>query len=296
MSKKIPDISYWQGDIDWKGAKADTDYIIIRSSCGTAKDQKYDRNVKGAVSEGIPYGAYHYLMATNTTRAKAEADTMINAVKSAPDVLPTIWVIDVEEPNVIWANGKSLPMNPALYSIVSTFAKRLKERMGDQIKVWFYGGESVFSYGKLDQMKWDGLWIANYSSTPKMKCNLHQYTSTARWQGKSPIDLSRLMNGTTIADLVGENKTDDDPPADEADHTEVDINKDGLIVRCVEPYAWNIRSGNGSEYPSIGIAYQGYEWEYIATAVNNWVCIRLADGQLGWISPKAVKVVDLNAK
>lgn len=292
MAKKIPDISYWQGDINWKGAHDDTEYIIIRSSCGTAKDLKYAQNVKGALSENIPYGAYHYLMATSVARAKMEADTMINTVKAASDVLPTIWVIDVEEPNVIWTNGKSLPMNPALYSVVNAFAKRLREVMGNDIKVWYYGGESVYSYGKLNQIKWDGLWIANYSSTPKMKCNLHQYTSSARWQNKSPIDLSKLMNGTTLDDLIGKTDTQDDPPANDEDT--VDINGDGLIVRCVEPYAWNIRSGNGADYPSIGVAYQGYEWEYIATAVNGWICIRLTDGQLGWISPKAVKVVTLN--
>ena len=315
---KIPDISYWQGALKWTEAtKSETDYVIMRASCGTAKDQQFQANARGAASQAIPFGVYHYLMCTTVARAKTEADVFYNAVVKSLKTLPTIWVLDVEEPALIWANGKALPMNPNLLAILKAFAAQLRSRIGDEANVWFYGGASVYSYGKLNAIPWDGLWIANYGkntgsvcSSPGMDCQLHQYTSKGSWNGKSPIDLNRLFGGYTLAQLAGTVKPveepapapvmQDDPKATEdmenapAEKPTVDLNGDGLIVRCTEPYAWNIRSGNGTDYSSIGTAYQGYEWEYVATAVNGWICIRLTDGTLGWISPKAAKVIDLN--
>lgn len=307
----IPDVSYWNGAISWDTAKACTDYVILRSSCGTAKDQNYTTNAKGCVANDIPYGAYHYLMANSASRAVLEADTMINSVKTVTKVLPTIWVIDVEQPDVIWANGKSLPMNPKLLSIVQAFAKRIRERMGDDISVWFYGGESVYTCGQLNKMAWDGYWLANYTKKPSMVCDLWQYTSTGKWNKKSPVDLSKLSGSMTIEKLARKTnydisteppvKHEDDKEATKAQETvtskpkyDVDLNGDGLIVRCVKPYAWNIRSGDGTEYESIAHAYQGYEWEYVATSTNGWICIRMNDGKLGWITPKAVQIIDLN--
>lgn len=314
---KIPDISFWQGTLKWtESTKSETDYVIIRSSCGTAKDQQFQANARGAAGLKIPYGVYHYLMCTSIARAKNEADVFYNSVVKSLKTLPTIWVLDVEEAALIWANGKSLPMNPNLLAILKAFAAQLRSRVGDEANIWFYGGASVYSYGKLGAIPWDGLWIANYgqntgkvSSAPGMACQLHQYTSKGKWNGKNPIDLNRLYGGYTLAQLVETVEPvekpspaptmPDDPTASEdmenapAEKPDVDMNGDGLIVRCTEPYAWNIRSGNGTSYGSIGMAYQGYEWEYVATAVNGWICIRLSDETLGWISPKAAKIIDL---
>lgn len=315
---KIVDISYWQGTVTWgQEAKAETDYVIIRSSCGTAKDQNFVANSRGATGSGIPYGVYHYLMCETVDRARSEADVFYNAVVKSLKTLPTIWVLDVEHGPLLWTNGKSLPMNPSLGTVVKAFAARLRANAGDEANIWIYCGKSVYEYGKLDRIPWDGIWIANYGkntgtvcSNPGMDCQLHQYTSKGIWNGKSPVDLNRLFGGYTLGQLVNavtpaEDPSPapvmpDDPPATEdqenapAEKQTVDLNGDGLIVRCTEPYAWHIRSGDGTGYESIGTAFQGYEWEYVATSVTGWICIRLADGRLGWISPKAAKVVELH--
>lgn len=319
---KIPDISYWQGDVKWTEAtKKETDYVIIRASCGTARDQRFAANANGAKKTGIPWGVYHYLMCENTDRARYEADVFYNAVVKTLKALPTIWVLDVEHGPLIWANGKGLPMNPNLGTILKAFAARLRSRAGDEANIWLYGGKSVYEYGRLNAIPWDGLWIANYGkntgavcSSPGMACQLHQYTSKASWNGKSPVDMNRLYGGYTLEELARipapadepvpaptppddpeATKDQEDAPADKPSAT-VDMNGDGLIVRCTEPYAWNIRAGDGTGYDTIAVAYQGYEWEYVAVSVTGWICVRMTDGRLGWISPKAARIIDIGAE
>lgn len=304
---KITDVSYWQQDIDWAKTAKEIKMAILRASCGTAKDGYLDANVKGCRKNGIPFGVYHFVMATNTQRARDEADRFYNSAKAHN---PAFWVVDVEHPPLLYANGKSLPMRPDFYNLVKTFVSRLRQRVGDAAKIIYYGGESVYEpYGHLSQIPWDGLWIANYSTKPKMAHDLHQYTSSGRIMGISTnVDLNRLAGdkplewwtGVVEVNPVPDAPIDtpqipDDPPADaDREDTEpVDKDGNGQIVRVTEPYAWNVRAGDGISYDSILVAYQGYEFDYVATSVSGWLAVRLQDGRIGWISPKAVQIIDL---
>lgn len=310
---KIIDVSYWQGTIDWKKADTETDMSILRASVGTAKDTMLDANAKGCKGNGVPFGVYHYLMATTVQRARDEADRFYNSAKAHN---PAFWVADVEYPQLVWADGKQLPMNPNLLAIVKAFVARLRQRVGDGAKIIYYGGESIYEpYGKLSQIPWDGLWIANYgknngsvSSTPKMAHDLHQYTSVGKVAGiNTNVDLNQLAGDKPLSWWTGvpeiepepvppidDQPIPDDPPADaDREDTEVDKDGNGQIVRVTEPYAWNVRAGDGITYDSILVAYQGYEFEYVATAVNGWLCVRLQDGRIGFISSKAAKVVTI---
>lgn len=283
MAKKIPDISYWQGAINWTTAPADTDYVIIRASCGTAVDTYFSRNASGAAQNGIPYGVYHFLMCTSTSAAKKEAEIFYNAVKGQK-VQPTIWVLDVEHPTMIWDNPATYHLNPALLAIVRAFVKRLRELAGD-IRVWFYGGESVYKYAGLDKIGFDGLWIANYSKKPGMPCELWQYTGSGKWNGKKPVDLSKFVNAT-LDTLTGAEATTPAPAP-------VDENGDGKVVEITEGNSWNIRQFPSAKSASTGLyAGRGIKYEWAATAWNGWLGIYLPDGNIGWISGKAGKVVD----
>ena len=46
---KIADISKWQGDIDWSKAAKELDFVILRASCGTSEDSKYEQNVDSCI-------------------------------------------------------------------------------------------------------------------------------------------------------------------------------------------------------------------------------------------------------
>ena len=143
-----------------------------------------------------------------------------------------------------------------------------------------------------------------------MDCDLHQYSSKGKIAGiNTVVDLNRLMGDKPLAwwtkELVSEPEAapmpPDDPEATQAQEepdeeskaqAHVDTNGDGQIVRVTEPFSWHIRAGDGTAYESLGTAYQGYEFEYVATSTNGWLAIRY-EGKIGWISSKAAKVVSL---
>ena len=380
---KIPDISYWQGFVAFSDAtRGETDYLIHRASCGTARDQRFPENLAKIIKYGIPYGVYHYVMALSTERAKYEAEAFYNAVaKQNPAYMPTVWFADVEDPPLIWKDGKALPMNPNLLSICKAFYDRLRALVGPEPKIGIYSGESIYEpYGKLSQIPWAALWFANYTKTPATPHHLHQYTSKGTWNGRTRIDLSRLGTLGDLTYLTQAARTEetapviqqDDPPATPEMETGTEAGEKGeimalcasgrswnlrtgdgvkysgagymllgeslpfvavssngwvavrkgdkvlwvsgkavnlvdkatgqkigeakapargKIVRVTEPYTWNVRAGDGTGYAKMLVAYQGYEWEHAATSGNGWLCVRLLDGRLGWISPKAAKVV-----
>ncbi len=379
---KIPDISYWQGFVTFSAStKVETDYLIHRASCGTAKDTRFPENLAKIIKYGIPYGVYHYVMALNVERAKYEAEVFYNSVaKQNPAYMPTIWFADVEDPPLIWQDGKKLPMNPNLLAICKAFYERLRALVGPEARIGIYSGESIYEpYGKLSQIPWDCLWFANYSKTPATPHHLHQYTSKGNWNGRSRIDLSKIGPLGSVEFLTRAGRTEetapviqeDDPKATEEMEKEtgdtgagmmavcvngkswflragdgtkhgqtgvmllgealpfvavsskgwIAVRKSGKIhwvsgkavcmvdkatgqkvkslkapaagqkVRVTEPYSWNVRTGDGAEHEKMLVAYQGYEWELAAVSGNGWLCVRLVDGRLGWISPKAAKVV-----
>ena len=79
------DVSYWNGDIDWKKVKEDgIQFAIIR--CGfrelysgrIGKDPKFEQNIKGATAEGIQVGVYFFSQATSVEEAKEEAEAALS--------------------------------------------------------------------------------------------------------------------------------------------------------------------------------------------------------------------------
>lgn len=204
MNKKIIDVSAWQGYIDWEKVSKEVELAILRASCGKNKDDRFDQFARGCTNNGIPFGVYHYLMPLTIAQARTEADLFYNTAKKYK---PAFWVLDVEYPKLLWTNGECLPMNPNLFPIVQAFYKRLKERVGNDAKIVYYGGESVYAkpYGDLGRIPWSWLWIANYNGKPgHAMCKLHQYSSSGKINGiKTRVDMNNLFNNATIEDLIG---------------------------------------------------------------------------------------------
>ena len=94
--KKIADISKWQGEVDWKTAAKELEFVILRASCGQdILDSRYLENVSGCVQNKIPFGAYHYVKAGNAEDAQKEARFFLACVQKAT-VSPVFYIADIE--------------------------------------------------------------------------------------------------------------------------------------------------------------------------------------------------------
>jgi lysozyme len=196
-----PDVSHYQGAIDWAKVKAHgAGFAMAKATEGsTYKDTEFAANWKGMEAAGIKVrGAYHF--AHPNVAASTQVDHFISTVGKmhAGDFL----VLDIES-----ANGMS-PSHVASFS--SEFAHLAHNKTGRPVFVytgaWFWdpqaGGSSSCSSFPL--------WVSGYSSSPPMpkgwsKWTFWQFTDKASVPGISGgCDYSKFSGTTSeLEKLVG---------------------------------------------------------------------------------------------
>lgn len=93
------DVSEHNGVINWEEAKKHIDGAIIRCGYGMdmqkQDDKQWQRNVSECERLGIPYGVYLYSYATNTEKARSEAQHVLRLIKGRNLSYPVYY--DLEE-------------------------------------------------------------------------------------------------------------------------------------------------------------------------------------------------------
>ena len=92
------DVSYWQGNIDWKAvADSGIDFAILRvgyrgySSGKMFEDSTFSRNARGAIANGIKIGVYFYSAAINEDEALQEAAWVCNRISGYGITYPVVY-------------------------------------------------------------------------------------------------------------------------------------------------------------------------------------------------------------
>lgn len=87
--QRVIDVSYHNGKVNWELVKAAGYHAILRAGYGTDRsdqdDEQFERNADACERLGIPWGAYLYSYADNTTRAMSEAAHMIRLMDPYKD-------------------------------------------------------------------------------------------------------------------------------------------------------------------------------------------------------------------
>lgn len=100
MERFLIDVSEHQGIINWERAKGHIAGAILRCGYGmdiaSQDDKQWARNVAECERLGIPYGVYIYSYATNTDRAKNEAQHVLRLIQGHKLSYPVYF--DMEEP------------------------------------------------------------------------------------------------------------------------------------------------------------------------------------------------------
>lgn len=80
MSKKVIDVSAWNGTVDWSKCKDNgvKGVIIKIIRKDLAQDQQFTKNYKGCHKYKIPWGVYNYSYATTVTKAKSDMTLICN--------------------------------------------------------------------------------------------------------------------------------------------------------------------------------------------------------------------------
>lgn len=175
-TKKVIDVSYHNGTIDWAKVKAaGVDGAIIRCGYGsdiTSQDDKqWKRNADECTRLGIPFGVYLYSYAKSTDQAKSEAEHVLRLIKGYKLSYPVYY--DLEEPGT----EKYAVENAKVFS-------QIIENAGYWCGI--YANNNWFNTvikNSLDNLT---KWIARYSSEkPDKDCDMWQYTSDGSVSGIS---------------------------------------------------------------------------------------------------------------
>lgn len=177
--KKGIDVSFWQGDINWKEVKSSgISFAMIREGYGTRHSGKVDkmfhRNIRNAKANGIMCGVYHYSYARSVNEAYAEADFCIDNIKGYKLEYPV--ALDIEDESLKYL-GKRI-----LTNICKAFCKRVRQRGYYPI---IYSNLDWFT-NRLDRdelVEYD-IWLARWKvSDPKYSCGIWQYSDCGRVSG-----------------------------------------------------------------------------------------------------------------
>jgi len=173
------DVSYVQGDIDWKQVKASgINFAMIRVgfrgmvSGKIVEDKYFDANMKGAIANNINVGVYFFSMAKNSTEALEEAKWVTNKIKNYDISYPV--AIDIEVFNKYRLKDISYA---TMTNNAIVFCNYIKKQGYTPIIYSYYNAFNNY----FDTAKFSGyrIWLAQYNDTATYKGNYHmwQYTS-----------------------------------------------------------------------------------------------------------------------
>lgn len=193
LSKKAKcigiDVSVWQGEIDWaKVAAAGIDFAMIRcgyreyGSAGAVKaDRRFERNIQGALQNGIKVGVYFYSTAVNREEAEEEARWVADAIDGYDITFPVAY--DFEEFfNSDDSRAKSISKAQLTLNTV-TFLEYIKQR---GYKPMLYASASaVRRYWDYQTVKNYDYWLAHYTRKTNYSgpYTMWQCTSNGRVDG-----------------------------------------------------------------------------------------------------------------
>lgn len=206
-SKKIIDVSEFQGDINWNTVKnsGEIDGVIVRLGYGSdtgQHDKKAARNISELNRLGIPYGVYLYSYASNYAEGVAEANYFINLMNmyGANPTYPIYY--DLE--NWSYTSGGmtySAPKSTNAYiDIVNGFMTTMNNK-GYSANVYSYRSYLQGVLNTPSILKYVS-WIAAYTPTLGYVNNYYegslqgwQYTSSGNITGISGrVDISAFYN------------------------------------------------------------------------------------------------------
>ena len=194
------DVSKHNGVIRWNDVAKNKKikFVFIKATEGKSHvDSFYRNNLTEARKAGLKVGSYHFF--TTSSSATEQFQHFKNVVhKSEQDLTP---VLDVEEhgKNGCQWHGKQLQDS------VRVFAELVKNHYGKYPII--YSNEHFYNNELGHKFNNHYLFIAKYKKhEPNVdggKHNIWQYTKRGHLQGIGErVDMNRLTNGTTVADLA----------------------------------------------------------------------------------------------
>ena len=192
------DISVWQsGFTDFEPFKnAGYGYVICKITEGQSIDKCFEQHYGNCVKNNIPVGAYVFSHATNTSKARAEAEYALKILKGRKLCLPIFMDLEASDINYGW-NVDITPIALAFGEII----KKAGYKWGVYAnQSWMVNKLNVDALRKAGAM----IWCAKYSDEkPTVYCDIWQYSDNGTVPGFSHkvdmnITMTDVLNSTPV--------------------------------------------------------------------------------------------------
>lgn len=188
------DVSKWNEEIDWESVKdAGIEFAIIRcgyrgaSSGALVIDPRYEENIRGAISAGIPVGVYFFTQALDEVEAVEEASMVIRLIEDYDVDYPVF--LDSESAG---GRGRADDLDSEERTRIHRAFLQTIEAAGYETGV--YASRNWLNE-RLDMTRLSDyrVWLAEYAEVPTYDQYYHmwQYTSKGTVEGISTnVDLN----------------------------------------------------------------------------------------------------------
>lgn len=212
------DISVWQsGFTNFEPFKnAGYGYVICKISEGQSTDKCFEQHYGNCVKSNIPVGAYVFSHATNTSKARAEAEYALKILNGRKLGLPIFMDLEASDINYGW--------NVDITPVALAFGEIIKKA---GYKWGVYANQSwLINKLKVDALRDAGamIWCAKYSDEkPTVYCDIWQYSDNGIVPGFShKVDMN-----ITMTDVLN------GAPA-EIPQEEIKMNKNEAVAKLVD--------------------------------------------------------------
>ncbi len=177
---QFPDVSFWQGEINWDIMAANTKAVIIRIGQAKFVDAQFERNYAEATKRGLKVGYYFFY--DDRYSPGEQAETILNALAGKQ--------IDMEV-YIDWevSYGGQHKGLPEVVSLMQAVEAGLP---GEEIGMytgyyWFRENSNVITHAsQYAYLKNKRLWLAWYASDPSVVLIPAPWSSMAHWQWGTP--------------------------------------------------------------------------------------------------------------
>ncbi|WP_455538923.1 SH3 domain-containing protein [Terrisporobacter sp.] len=191
------DVSKWNGTINWNNVKnSGVDYVIIRAGHGTSTvDPQFKNYIEGAKKAGLDIGVYWFSYATSVEKAKAEANSCIQALAPYKNSINYPVFFDFEYDSVKYAKKQGITVTKDLASQMATaFLSNI--RAAGYTTGLYTNKDFSRSYYNNDLLYSHNLWIAQYglSNSFDIPYSIWQYSENGRVPGiGGAVDLNYTL-------------------------------------------------------------------------------------------------------
>lgn len=186
MSKTGVDVSTHNGSIDWKIAKHEIDFAMIRAGYAHTFDARVTDNIRGCRANGIPYGLYWFSYALSEDDAIREADTLCDFADMCDTSYPLAY--DWEYDSDRYAAKCGIKMsNTKREAFARAFLKRVEER---GYYAMIYTNVDYLNKGFANLVNRYDVWLAHWGvDKPSRSCGIWQKTDSGFISGIGRCDV-----------------------------------------------------------------------------------------------------------